>query len=179
MRFEGANLGESAQDLSLTAMVHLQCTEAGVLPSSVLPRSATGAQCMSVDRSSGSARQIWAGMQQHDRLTLSGFRVIRGNSVDRAVGHLGLPRQRLHGHLLGENMASRSAWVTLRLHIEQRRASGRTKSKAILPGHMSRACSVLSQPALICPIRNVATPHNQDDARSACRAVRPTSTKSI
>ena len=94
MRFEGANLGESAQNLSLTAMVHLQCTEAGVLPSSVLPRSATGAQCMSVDRSSGSARQIW-----------TGFRVIRGNSIDLAVGHLGPPRQGLNGRLLGENMA--------------------------------------------------------------------------
>ena len=58
MRFEAVNLGESAQDLSLTAMVDIQCTEAGVLPSVVLPRSATGAQCMSVDRSTGSPRQI-------------------------------------------------------------------------------------------------------------------------
>src|SRR5262249_52312093 len=30
----------------------------------------------------------------------------------------------------GDNMASRPPWVALRLHIEQRRASGRTKSKA-------------------------------------------------
>jgi hypothetical protein len=30
VRFEGVNLGESAQDLSLTAMVDLQCTEVGV-----------------------------------------------------------------------------------------------------------------------------------------------------
>jgi len=49
---------------------------------------------MSVDRSSGSARQIW-----------TGFRVIRGNSIDLAVGHLGLPRQCLNGRLLGENVA--------------------------------------------------------------------------
>ena len=43
MRFAGVNLGEFAQDLSLTAMVDLQCTEAGVLKLAVLPRSATGA----------------------------------------------------------------------------------------------------------------------------------------
>src|SRR3546814_2447438 len=43
------------------------------------------------------------------------------------------------GHLLGENMASRPAWVSLRLHIEQRRASGRTKSKAASSSATARA----------------------------------------